>query len=125
MIDYWCLGLKDTIGERKLNDIQYKQFREMADQGFPEGYQEIDLEQAQAIVYGAIEYAEELGLKPHKDWQQTRSHLGGWSGEPKLTFGKEGSPYYISGPYDNTAQILQTLRKNVGEGNFHYMVGIG
>ncbi len=55
LIDYWCLGLKDTIGERKLNDIQYKQFREMADQGFPEGYQEIDLEQAQAIVYGAIE----------------------------------------------------------------------
>ncbi len=125
LIDYWCLGLKDTIGERKLNDIQYKQFREMAYQGFPEGYQEIDLEQAQAIVYGAIEYAGELGLKPHRDFQQTKSHLGAWSGQPKLTFGREGKPCYMEGPYDNTTQILQTLRKNVGEENFHYLVGIG
>ena len=125
LIDYWCLGLKDTRGEQKMNDIKYKQLVEMLYGNFPKGYQEISLEQAQAIVYGAIEYAEELGLKPHKDWQQTRSHLGAWSGEPKLTFGKEGSPYYISGPYDNTAQILQTLREKVGEGNFHYMVGIG
>jgi len=124
LIDYWCLGLKDTRGEQKLNDIKYKQFVEMAYRGFPDGYQEITLEQAQAIVYGAIDYAAELGLKPHKDFQQTSSHLGSWNGQPKLTFGKEGKPYFISGPYDNTTQILQTLRKNVGEGNFHYMVGI-
>ncbi len=124
LIDYWCLGLKDTIGEEKLNDVKYKQFVEMAYQGFSEGYQEISLEQAQAIVYGAIEYAGSLGLKPHRDFQQTKSHLGAWSGEPKLTFGREGKPYYMAGPYDNTTQILQTLRKNVGEGKFHYLVGL-
>ncbi len=125
LIDYWCLGLKDTIGEEKLNDIKYKQFVEMAYQGFPEGYQEISLEQAQAIVYGAIEYAGELGLKPHRDFQQTKSHLGEWSGQPKLTFGREGKPCYMEGPYDNTTQILQTLREKVGEENFNYMVGMG
>ena len=124
LIDYWCLGLKDTIVEKKLNDIKYKQFVEMVYENFPEGYQEISLEQAQAMVYGAVEYAGELGLKPHKDFQRTKSHLGEWSGEPKLTFGREGKPYYMAGPYDNTAQILQTLRKNVGEGNFHYLVGL-
>ncbi len=30
LIDYWCLGLKDTIGERKMNDTQYRQFLDMA-----------------------------------------------------------------------------------------------
>ena len=124
LIDYWCLGLKDTIGERKMNDIKYRQFLDMAYQGFPDGYQEITLEQAQAIVFGAINYAAELGLKPHKDFQKTKKHLGTWNGQPKLTFGHEGKPYFIAGPYDNTTQIMQTLRKNVGEENFHYLIGL-
>ena len=29
LVDYWCLGLKDTIGEKKLNDIKYQQFLKM------------------------------------------------------------------------------------------------
>ena len=124
LVDYWCLGLKDTLGERKMNDTQYRQFLEMAYQGFPDGYQEITLGQAQAIVYGAINYAADLGLKPHRDFQKTQKHLGTWDGKLKLTFGHEGKPYFIEGPYDNTTQIMQTLRKNVGEDNFHYLIGL-
>jgi hypothetical protein len=70
LVDYWCLGLKNTMGEKKLNDIKYQQFLKMAYQGFPDGYQEITLQQAQAIVYGAVNYATELGFKPHKDFQK-------------------------------------------------------
>ncbi len=125
LIDYWCLGLKDTIGERKMNDTQYSQFLNTAYRGFPEGYQEITLEQAQAIVYGAIAYAAELGFKPHKDFKKTQEHLGNWNGQPQLTFGNNGKPYYVEGPYDNTTQIMQTLRKNVGEDNFTYLIGLG
>jgi hypothetical protein len=95
----------------------------MAYQGFPDGYQEITLQQAQAIVYGAVNYATELGFKPHKDFQKTENHLGTWNGQPKLTFGRQGKPYFISGPYDNSERIMQTLRQNVGEGNFDYLVG--
>ena len=124
MVDYWCLGLKDTIGIKKMNDIKYRQFLEMVYQGFPEGYQEISLEQAQAIVYGAIDYGESLGFKPHKDFKKTQPHLGKWSGKPKLTFGRVGKPYYIAGPYDNSDRIMETLRKNVGFGNFDYVIGL-
>ncbi len=46
----------------------------------------ITLEQAQAIVFGAIDYAADLGFKPHKDFQKTKKHLGTWNGQPKLTF---------------------------------------
>ena len=62
-------------------------------------------------------------MKPHRDFQPTKSHLGAWSGQPKLTFGREGKPCYLEGPYDKTTQILPTLRKNVGEENFHDLVG--
>ncbi|WP_019503304.1 hypothetical protein [Pleurocapsa sp. PCC 7319] len=125
MVDYWCLGLKDTMVEKKLNDIKYQQFLKTVYRGFPDGYQEIALEQAQAIVYGAIDYAKSLGLKPHKDFQKTKNHLGSWNGQPKLTFGRQGKPYFIEGPYDNGTQIMQTLRQNVGEGNFDYLIGLG
>ncbi len=124
LVDYWCLGLKNTMGEKKLNDIKYQQFLKMAYQGFPDGYQEITLQQAQAIVYGAVNYATELGFKPHKDFQKTKNHLGTWNAQPKLTFGHQGKPYFISGPYDNSERIMQTLRQNVGEGNFDYLVGL-
>ena len=124
MVDYWCLGLKDTIGERKMDNVEYRQFLEMIYQGYPEGYQEISLEQAQAIVYGAIDYASELGFKPHRDFQKTQKHLGTWDNQLKLTFGREGKPFFMSGPYDNSKQIIQTLTKNVGEGNFDYVVGL-
>lgn len=125
MVDYWCLGLKDTIGIKKLNDIKYRQFLERVYQGYPEGYQEISLEQAQAIVYGAIDYAENLGFKPHKDFEKTQAHLGKWSGKPQLTFGRQGKPFYIAGPYDNSDRIMQTLKQNVGKGNFDYLVDLG
>ncbi|MBE9044910.1 DNA-binding response regulator [Pleurocapsales cyanobacterium LEGE 10410] len=125
MVDYWCLGLKDTMGEKKLNDIKYQQFLNMVYRGFPDGYQEITLEQAQAIVYGAIDYANNLGFKPHRDFQKTKNHLGTWSGQPKLTFGRQGKPCFVQGPYDNGTQIMQTLRQNVGEGNFNYLMGLG
>ena len=124
MVDYWCLGLKDTMGEKKLNDIKYQQFLKTVYRGFPDGYCEIALEQAQAIVYGAIDYAADLGFKPHKDFQKTKNHLGTWNGQPKLTFGRQGKPCFIEGPYDNGTQIMQTLRKNVGEGNFNYFRGL-
>ncbi|MEM7556826.1 MAG: DNA-binding response regulator [Cyanobacteria bacterium P01_A01_bin.84] len=125
LVDYWCLGLKDTMGEKKFNDnIKYQQFLNTVYRGFSDGYEEITLEQAQAIIYGAITYALELGFKPHKDFEKTQSHLGIWNGQPKLTFGHEGKPYFIQGPYDNATQIMQTLRRNVGEGNFDYLVGL-
>ena len=108
-----------------MNDTQYRQFLNTAYQGFPDGYQEITLEQAQAIVYGAIDYAAELGFNPHKDFEKTKKHLGSWNSQLKLTFGREGKPYFIEGPYDNTTKIMQTLRKNVGEGNFNYLIGLG
>jgi hypothetical protein len=125
LVDYWCLGLKDTIGERKVNDIKYQQFVNLCYGRLTDGYQEISLEQAQAIVYGAIDYAEGLGLKPHRDFQKTKDHLGTWDGKPKLTFGRQGKPFFFSRPYDDSERIIQTLRQNVGEGNFESLVGIG
>lgn len=124
LVDHWCLGLKNTMGIKKFNDIKYREFLELVYEEF-EGYKEITLEQAQAIILGSIEYARGLGLQPHRDFAQTQSHLGQLEKPIQLKFGRNGKPFYFSGPYDNTSLILKALRENVGEGNFDYIVGLG
>lgn len=31
---------------------------------------------------------------------------------------------YMEGPHDDAWRIVRTLRQNVGDGNFHYLVGL-
>jgi hypothetical protein len=68
----------------------------------------------------AVDYARELGFEPHPDFAGCVSHLGPWDGSD-ITFGREGKPTYIEGPYDDTAGIIRTLRRSVGDDNFHYL----
>lgn len=125
LVDIWCLGVKDVSGLRKVDPTTYNDFINFAYQKFPDGTEEISLKLAQAIVLGAVDYAAKLGLQPHRDFAQVRSHLGTWSGEPVLNFGKNGKPFYMNGPYDDSLKILKTLRETVGEGNFDFLVGDG
>jgi hypothetical protein len=122
LIDYWCLGLKDTIGIRKFNGSQYQEFLNKCYLAFNEGYCSITLPEAQAIVYGSIDYAESMGLKPHRDFEQTKEHLGQLDSPIELSFGRDGKPCYIQGPYDDTPGILKALKLHVGEGNFNYLM---
>lgn len=121
LVDYWCLGVKDAIPPRKLNQEKLDNFIEHCYENFVD-YREISLEQAQGIVYGAVNYADSLGLSPHKDFEKGRKFLGEWSGKPELTFGREGKPYYFSGPYDNSQKIIKTLEEKVGRDNFDFTI---
>jgi hypothetical protein len=125
LVDLWCLGLKDTSTPRLMSPSVYKDFLEFAYKPFTEGTTEISVELAQAIVFGSIDYAKSLGFQPHEDFEQSRSLLGEWSGTPVLTFGRDGKPCYINGPYDDPLKILKTLRETVGEENFDFILGEG
>ena len=123
LVDYWCLGVKNVLGPRKLNRTKYEAMVEKTYSKFQQNYQEITLEQAQAIIFGAVEYAQKLGLKPHRDWSKAKEHLG----QPSenllpIEFGRKGKPFYVSGPYDNSDKIITSLRETVGEGNFDYLM---
>ncbi|MEA5470514.1 hypothetical protein [Spirulina sp. 06S082] len=125
LIDYLCLGLKDTMGVRVVDKDRYGYFLHNSYLPFPEGYQEISLEEAQAIVLGSIYYAARLGFDPHPDFDITRDHLGQWDTILPLQFGRKGKPLYINGPYDNAREVIKILEENIGRGNFDYILGIG
>jgi len=121
LVDYWCLGVKDVIGPRQYDRTKYGAFLQNVYRNYDEGYAEITLQQAQDIVLGAVAYAASLGLPPHADFAATREHLGEWSGQTDIEFGRDGKPFFIAGPYDNANVIVRTLEQKLGANNFDYM----
>lgn len=126
LVDYYCLGVKNAESFTFSSDQRYREMKTVAFSQFDEGTQEISLEQAQAIVFGAEDYARQLGFEPHRDYAKAKGILGERPDAlPELTFGRNGQPFYFDGPYDNPQKVIKTLEKSVGAGNFHYMLNAG
>jgi hypothetical protein len=126
LVDYWYLGVKDTFGPRKMDRFGYESLLRDLSHRFEESFVEVTLEQAQSIVFGALDYAAKFELEPHADFAQSKPHLGLRPDSLiPIEFGKDGKPYYINGPFDNPDKILAKLQKAVGAGNYHYTIGTG
>jgi hypothetical protein len=125
LVDYWCLGVKNALF-KKCDRTKYEFLLSQTAKAFDEEFQEVSLEQVQAIVFGAIDYAAGLGFSPHPDFEAAKACLGPRAEQlQRIEFGQSGKPFYCSGPYDNPQKVIQTLRQNVGDGNFDYMMGMG
>jgi hypothetical protein len=129
LVDYYCLGIKNAASFRFSSTERYRTIKERTFSSFPEGPEEISLEQAQAIVFGALDYAQQLGFDPHEDFEEAKGILGdreafqkNRAALPALEFGRDGQPFYFSGPYDNPSKVLSTLEKSVGKNNYKFMV---
>jgi hypothetical protein len=123
LVDHWCLGVKNTFGPRKMDARKYEMLTHQSSQRFGESFREISLLQAQSIVFGVVDYAERLGIKPHPDYERSKVHLGKRPEQLiEVEFGKDGKPIYMSGPYDNPDKIIYALEQSVGRGNFHFVM---
>jgi hypothetical protein len=124
LVDTYCLGVKNTLGPRIMNDRDLPAFLTMFFGAIQDGEPplEVPVELARHLVCGAADYARGLGFEPHADYAATAGHLGSWSEPSAITFGQDGMPMYVSGPHDNPRAVLSTLARTVGEGNFHYLV---
>jgi hypothetical protein len=125
LVDYWCLGVKNALGPKKMSKIDYESMVQSTSHRFHESFMEITLEQAQSIVFGSVDYAAKLGIEPHADFSQAEPHLGL---RPEtllpIEFGKNGKPFYINGPYDDSRKIIAKLNQSVGKGNYDYLMGM-
>ena len=128
LIDTFCLGLKSTGFQENFDEYQLDKYIRDFTKDSDRKMQEIEPNLAFNIIYGAIEYAEDLGLEvTHKDFAVTEYILPPVDDIEyvDITFGKDGKPYYFAGPRDNVAKIMATLNKNVGAGNFNYLIPVG
>ncbi len=126
LVDVYCLGVKNALGPDVVNDRDLPAFLRtffsaFGDAGVPI---EAPLDLARHLVWGAVDYARELGFSPHPDFQPTSGHLGTWQETSDITFGREGVPFYVQGPYDSPA-VIRSLTRSVGHGNFHFIAPVG
>lgn len=120
LVDVFCLGLKNT--HHYFNETEYIYEYEIIDLVFTsQDYEPCKYVLAHNIIYGAIEYADDLGFRPNKDFAVSQYVLEDDDDQVELMeleFGKDGKPCYIVGPYDNASLITGKLKATVGEGNF-------
>jgi len=124
LLDVYCLGVKNTMGPDNMDDQALRRFTDHIFGGYDAPSVPAPITLVRDLVLGAAEYAHELGFTPHPDFEQARAHLGPWTGPSAITFGCNGKPTYISGPYDDPHHILRTLRHAVGRKGFHYTVAL-
>ena len=123
LLDIYCLGLKNTLYKFNMSELEYQEFIEKS-YANSVGVEEYDTDFVHNLIYGAIDYAADLGFTPQKDFKVTEYLLNPdliSDDIDKIEFGKDGQPLFIEGPNDNAALIINKLNETVGEGNYHYM----
>ena len=124
LLDVYCLGVKNALGPERLDDNRLRGLTRHAFSGYTEPPISAPVELARDLVFGAADYARALGFDPHPYFEAARAHLGPWSGPSTITFGANGKPNYVEGPYDDPEHVIRTLRRAVGRKGFHYTVGV-
>ena len=125
LADVYCLGVKNALGPEVVDDFGLRGFVREFFSGYGGDPLEAPIELAREVVLGSVEYARGLGFDPHPDFTAAEGHLGSWAGPGVITFGKDGKPLYISGPYDDPRPVIRTLERTVGRGNFEFLVVAG
>lgn len=127
LVDYYCLGVKNAFCNAEIppgefhRDYLMRMFR---------GEQPLGISPALAheLIYGSIEYAARFGFRPHRDFKLAQNVLDPPDRHPRsgaVEFGKDGKPFFVSGPYDNVEAIMRQLARAAGEGNYHFLTHLG
>ncbi len=122
LADVYCLGVKNALGPKIMDDLGLTRFVRDFFSSYHGDPLEVPVELAREVVFGSIEYARGLGFDPHPDFAAAEGHLGSWTGPSTITFGRDGKPVYVSGPYDDPRPIIRTLEHTVGRGNFDFVL---
>jgi hypothetical protein len=123
LVDVWCLGIKDAFfrvtSRRELEEHMSRMSGE-----YP--LRPIDPSVARKLLHDAASYAASLGLPPSENFANVELIFGDTPlAEETFSFGKDGKPFYVSGPNDTPARqrrIMDTLAKHAGPKRFDFMV---
>ena len=121
LLDFWCLGLKDTIVKFGVSKRDLSQFYNRGN-----GYDlvTISYQDARSLILGAIDFAKAIDIAPHSSWNGMPSAFieTSLAYEKKFSFGLKGKPHYVSGPNDYELYDVEEVVKKVSKARGHYFV---
>lgn len=119
LLDKHCLGIKNVFCNCNFDDEQLEELiQRLNSQGET---QEVDPVYFHNLVYAVIDFAEENGFTPPKDFALAEKILDPSlidDGIDEIEMGVDGKPMFINGPNDDVDHVLATLNKHVGKGNY-------
>jgi hypothetical protein len=122
LVDVWCLGVKDAFFV-VLPPLKFEQ--RMSESSRNQPVVNTDPSVARKLLHDAAAYAGSFGLAPSRGFAEAEALFGDIPVATKtFPFGKDGKPFFMSGPNDSRARIrniLDTLVKYAGPGGFDYI----
>ena len=121
LIDAYCLGVKDSFYKLRMSEFELDDMLDRVP-----GLNECTYEEAHNWVYGAIDFAEEAGIAPHKSFNLTKYMLEEDTDDIPLIeyeFGKDGKHTLVAHSNLEASKYLPLLEKNLGEGNYDVIIG--
>src|SRR3569832_1383038 len=117
LVDFWCLGVKDTMLKFGISQTDLKYLYSQSDD-----LETIPYQDARSLILGAIDFAKAIDIAPDPSWQGIpssfiESHL---TYEKKFSFGQEGKPFYISGPHDYERYNVEEIINKISEAKGHF-----
>lgn len=125
LIDKLCLGVKDVTPFIHVMPAKVRQLLSTIASNLPFLFVDCKPKMAYQYIYAAIDYAAQWGFSPHSDFEKGKYILAprGTFDEPyHFTFGRNGKPFFVNGPFDNVDEIIQKLEKNAGKGNYDFLI---
>lgn len=126
LVDLMCLGIKDSTFMFNAPIHAYREQIEKIDNQIP--LVEIDYILAHNIVFAGLEYAEEYGFKPHKDFTSITQFMLEEDTDDiellEIECGMNDKPTYMRGPFDDDVKvkkIIAQLEKTAGPGNYSFV----
>lgn len=120
LVDIYCLGVKDSFFRLRMDGDEADELFDGMD-----NLRECSYDEAHNWIYGAIAFAEEAGIAPDKSFALTQYFLEEDTDDIPLIeyeFGKNGQHFLVARSRLEASRYLPLLRKNLGEGNFKYIV---
>lgn len=126
--DVFCLGVKDAMFMvMPESEYEYKIKYGMSDGG-ERSFEKLHQSCAKKLLDGVVDYAKELGFNPHPDYKNANELLGTIDASVcpvKYTYGKNGKPFYMNGPYESLAEsqrIINILTEKCGADGFNTLI---
>ena len=127
LLDVFCLGVKNAYFVAMPQEEYDYRLDTIASN---ETLQPVLPSFVRKLVEETEAYARDLGFSPHPDYQDAKkifADIDATTCTDSFTFGKNGKPFFITGPHDTPKKIekiLATLTNRCGPGGFDYMVGL-
>ena len=125
LVDLFCLGVKDTLWHFNMPLHEYSNMISEIEEQME--LKPISYCLAHNIIFAAVDFAEEYGFQPHRDFTSITCFMLEEDTEDieliDIECGMEGKPAYMRSPghsKQESERIIATLERNAGPGNYFF-----